>query len=183
MLLSWRATSVCRPSVMVVSCWSWRCRTLPCACSSFWKESESAGFTLWPDCTLTLHRGDWQIRTQKHDSETSKHNEIPIFTSPSKSTGTGRRIVGGRQDRETGAEDRRTRIQRDETGNVVGDRQGREAGTGDRRTRIQKDETGNVVRTGRVGKPGTGDRRIAGETCMNLTAKTIWQQVNSVQPT
>ena len=97
------------------------------------------------DEDVTLHRGDWQIRTQKHDSETSKHNDIPIFTSSSKSTDTGQRIVGGRQDRETGSEDWQSRIQRDETGNVVGDWQGREDGTGDRRTRIQKDEAGNLV--------------------------------------
>ncbi|CAL8337325.1 unnamed protein product [Boreogadus saida] len=54
-------------------------------------------------------------------------------------------VVGDRQDRETGTGDRRTRIQRGETGNVVGDRQDREAGTEDRRTRIQKDKAGNVV--------------------------------------
>ncbi|CAL8337320.1 unnamed protein product [Boreogadus saida] len=47
-------------------------------------------------------------------------------------------VAGDRQDRETGTGDRRTRIQRGETGNVVGDRQDREAGTEDRQTRISR---------------------------------------------
>jgi hypothetical protein len=93
------------------------------------------------------------------------------------------KVVGDRQDQETGTKDRRTRIQRDEAGNVVGDRQDRETGTEDRRKRIQKDEAGNVGNrqdweTGNRRKE-TGARRIAGETCMNQTAKTIWHQGNS----
>ena len=69
-------------------------------------------------------------------------------------------VVGGRQDRETGTGDRRTRNQRDEAGIIVGGRQDRETGTGDRQTRNQRDEAGIIVGGRQDRETGTGDRRM-----------------------
>ena len=101
----------------------------------------------------------------------SNYNDVQVYSVNQINRDEAGNVVVDRQDQETGTRDRRTRIQRDEAGNVVGNRQDRATGTGDWRTRVQRDKAGNVV----------GDRRIAGETCMNKTAKTIWHQVNSVQ--
>ncbi|CAL8367268.1 unnamed protein product [Boreogadus saida] len=132
MLLSWRATSVCRPSAIV--------------------QINGDGAENVVGDRQDRETGTEDRRTRIQRDETGN----VVGDRQGREAGTGDRrtriqkdetgnVVGDRQGREAGTGDRRTRIQKDETGNVVGDRQGREAGTGDRRTRIQKDETGNVV--------------------------------------